>query len=69
MMFFFIWLLWLYLLAWIIVDIIRGHDLGGWAKGGWLVPVVVLPFIGVIVYVIARGGTMHDRLERRAARS
>jgi hypothetical protein len=66
MMFFFIWLLWLYLLVWIIIDIFRSHDLGGWAKGGWLILVVVLPYIGVFAYVIARGGTMHERLAHRS---
>jgi hypothetical protein len=66
MMFFFIWLLWLYLLVWIIIDIFRSHDLGGWAKAGWLVLVIVIPFIGVLAYVIARGGTMHERLANRS---
>jgi hypothetical protein len=67
MMFFFIWLLWLYLLVWIIIDIFRSHDLSGWAKGGWLILVVVLPYIGVFAYVIARGGTMHERLGHRSS--
>ena len=67
MMFFFIWLVWVYLLVWIIIDIFRSHDLGGGAKAGWLILVLVLPFIGVFAYVVVRGGDMHERLGRRAA--
>jgi len=47
-------LLWIYLLAWIIIDIFRSRDLGGWAKCGWLILILVLPFIGVFAYVITR---------------
>ena len=45
-------LVWVHLLVWIIIDIFRRHDLGGGAKAGWLILVLVLPFIGVVV----RGG-------------
>jgi Phospholipase_D-nuclease N-terminal len=62
MTFFFLWLLWIYLVVWIIIDIFRSHDLSGWAKGGWLVLIIVLPYIGALVYVIARGNTMPQRL-------
>ena len=67
MMFFFIWLVWVYLLVRIIIDIFRSHDLGGWGKAGWLVLVLVLPFIGVFAYVVVRGGAMHERRGRRPA--
>jgi membrane protease subunit (stomatin/prohibitin family) len=45
----------------VITDIFRSRDLGGWGKAGWLVFVIVLPFLGVLVYLIARGGKMADR--------
>ena len=61
MMWFFPWALWLFLLFWIILDIFRSRDLSGWAKAGWLIFVIVLPFLGVLVYLIARGGTRRRR--------
>lgn len=48
------------------MDIFRSHDLGGWGKAGWLIFVVVLPFLGVLVYLIARGRKMTDREVRQA---
>jgi hypothetical protein len=61
MMWFFLWVLWFFLLFRVIVDIFRSRDLGGWGKAGWLVCTIVLPFLGVLVYLIARGGKMADR--------
>lgn len=58
---FFLWILWFVLLFRVVVDIFRDDDLSGWAKAGWLVFVVVLPFLGVFVYVIARGRNMGRR--------
>jgi Phospholipase_D-nuclease N-terminal/Short C-terminal domain len=61
MMWFFLWVLWFFLLFRVIMDIFRSRDLGGWGKAGWLVFVIVLPFLGVFVYLIARGHKMADR--------
>ena len=61
MMWFFLWVLWFFLLFRVIMDIFRSRDLGGWGKAGWLVFAIVLPFLGVLVYLIARGGKMADR--------
>jgi|SRR5919108_5618069 hypothetical protein len=61
MAFFFLWILWIFLLVKIIVDIFRSNDLGGWGKAGWTLFVVVLPFLGVFVYLIARGRSMSER--------
>jgi hypothetical protein len=58
---FFIWILWFFLLFRVIVDIFRSHDLGGGGKAGWALFVIILPFLGVFVYLIARGGSMHER--------
>jgi hypothetical protein len=61
MLFLFFWALWLFLLIRVAIDIFRSEDLGGWAKAGWLALVIVLPYIGVFAYLIARGGTMERR--------
>ncbi|MFE2109079.1 SHOCT domain-containing protein [Kitasatospora sp. NPDC059463] len=57
----FLWILWFFLLFKIITDIFRSQDMGGWAKAGWLILVILLPLIGVLVYVIARGRSMGER--------
>jgi hypothetical protein len=64
MMWFFIWLLWLFLLVRVILDVFRSHDLSGLAKAGWLAFVIILPFLGVFVYLIARGKNMAEHDER-----
>ncbi|MEU3482879.1 SHOCT domain-containing protein [Streptomyces sp. NPDC033754] len=61
MLWFFLWIMWLFLLFKIITDIFRDHELSGWGKAGWLILCLVLPFIGVLVYVIARGTGMTQR--------
>ena len=61
MLWFFLWIMWFVLLFRVVVDIFRDDDLSGWAKAGWLVFVIVLPFLGVFVYVIARGKNMGRR--------
>ncbi|WP_406197246.1 SHOCT domain-containing protein [Kitasatospora sp. NBC_01560] len=57
----FLWILWFFLLFKIITDIFRSHDLSGWGKAGWLILVILIPLIGVLVYVIARGKSMGER--------
>lgn len=59
--FFFLWVLWIFLLIRTITDIFRSHDLGGWGKAGWLLFVIILPFIGVLTYLVARGRSMSER--------
>ncbi|MER6098562.1 SHOCT domain-containing protein [Streptomyces sp. NPDC001728] len=61
LLWFFLWILWFVLLFRIIVDIFRDDDMNGWAKAGWLAFAVLLPFLGVFVYVIARGKGMGRR--------
>ncbi|KAA0923651.1 SHOCT domain-containing protein [Streptomyces apricus] len=61
MLIFFLWIMWFVLLFRIVVDIFRDDDMSGWGKAGWLVFVVFLPFLGVFVYVIARGKNMGHR--------
>jgi hypothetical protein len=66
MLWFFLWVLWIFLLFWIIFDIFRSRDLSGWAKALWLIFIIVLPFLGVFIYLIARGSSMHERQLRDA---
>ncbi|MFI9833651.1 SHOCT domain-containing protein [Streptomyces sp. NPDC051913] len=61
MLWFFLWIMWFILLFRIVVDIFRDDDMSGWGKAGWLVFTIVLPFLGVFVYVIARGKNMGRR--------
>jgi hypothetical protein len=65
-MWFFFWILWIFLVVRIILDIFASHDLGGWGKAGWTILVVLLPFLGVFCYLIARGHKMQDRQRREA---
>jgi hypothetical protein len=60
-LYFFVFFLWLMILFRVIWDVFRSHDLSGWGKAGWLLFILVLPFLGVFVYLIARGGSMHER--------
>jgi hypothetical protein len=64
----FVWILWIFLVIRIILDIFRSHDMGGWAKAGWLIFVILLPFLGVFVYLIARGHRMSQHEIDRAHR-
>jgi uncharacterized membrane protein len=66
MMWIFLWVLWIFLLFRIITDIFRDDTMSGWAKAGWLVLVIVLPFLGVFVYVLARGKGMGRRETEQA---
>jgi hypothetical protein len=63
---FFLWVLWIWVLIWIFIDIFRSHDLSGWAKALWFLFVLIVPLIGVLVYLIVRGSTMHERAVRQA---
>jgi len=67
MLYFFLFIIWIWLLITVFVDIFRSHDMGGVAKALWVIFVVILPFLGVFVYLIARGGKMHERAARDAA--
>jgi hypothetical protein len=51
----------------VFMDIFRSHDIGGFAKALWVIFIIILPFLGVFVYLIARGGKMHERQAKDAA--
>jgi len=63
---FFLWVVWIWILIMVFIDIFRSHDLSGWAKALWFLFVLFIPLIGVLVYLIARGGKMHERAARQA---
>ena len=60
----FLWVLWIWVLVYVFIDIFRSRDLSGWAKALWFIFVLFIPLIGVLVYLIARGGEMHERAVR-----
>jgi hypothetical protein len=57
---FFLFFIWIWLLIVVFGDIFRSHDLSGWAKAIWCIFIIFLPYLGVFVYLIARGGKMHE---------
>jgi hypothetical protein len=63
---FFVFIVWLFLLFKIIGDIFRTHDSSGWTKAAWLILVIILPFLGVFLYVIIHGKDMSERDLARA---
>jgi hypothetical protein len=68
MLVFFIWVAWFMLLFRVFGDIFRRHDMGGGAKVLWLIVVILLPFLGVFIYLISQGQAMAQRdIERAAA--
>ena len=62
----FLWVLWIWVLIYVFIDIFRSRDLSGWAKALWFVFVLFIPLVGVLVYLIARGGEMHERAVQQA---
>ena len=62
----FLWVIWFWILITVFIDIFRSHDLSGWGKAGWFVFVLIIPLIGVLVYLIVRGDSMHERQMQRA---
>jgi type VI protein secretion system component VasK len=66
MLWFFLWFIWLWILIMVLADIFRSHDLSGWSKALWVIFVVILPYLGVFVYLIARGHKMHEHAAQNA---
>ena len=65
MLIFFLWVIWIWILIMVFIDIFRSHDLSGGAKALWFVFVLFIPVIGVLVYLIARGSSMSERAAGR----
>jgi hypothetical protein len=60
MLWFFLFFIWIWILITVFADLFRSHDLSGWAKAAWVIFVIILPYLGVFVYLIARGHKMHE---------
>jgi hypothetical protein len=61
MLIFFGWVIWFWLLITVFADLFRRHDISGWAKAGWIVFCIILPFLGVLVYLGTQGKHMAER--------
>ena len=61
MLVFFVWVIWFWLLIIVFGDLFSRHDVSGWGKAGWMVLLVLLPYLGVFIYLIAQGQHMAER--------
>jgi Short C-terminal domain/Phospholipase_D-nuclease N-terminal len=61
MIIFFFWVIWIWIVITVLIDIFRRDDIGGWAKAAWVVFVVILPWLGVLVYLIVEHDGMRER--------
>ena len=66
MIIFFCWVVWIWMMIVILTDIFRRHDIGGWHKALWIVFLIVLPFLGVLIYLIAESRGMAERRMKEA---
>jgi uncharacterized membrane protein YcjF (UPF0283 family) len=66
MIIFFVWVIWIWMVITVLADVFSRHDISGWAKAAWIVFVIVLPYLGVLVYLIVNSSKM---AERRAQKS
>jgi ABC-type multidrug transport system fused ATPase/permease subunit len=66
-LYFFLFFVWIWLAIMVFFDIFRSHDMGGWAKALWVIFIIILPFLGVFLYLVIRGGSMHERQAQQAA--
>ena len=72
MLVFFGWMIWFWMLITVLMDVFRRQDIHGWGKAGWSLFMIVLPFLGVLIYLISQGKEMAERraaevMESRAA--
>ena len=66
MLVFFAWIIFFWLLFTVFGDLFSRHDISGWAKTGWVILVIVLPYLGIFIYLIANGKSMGERAMQRA---
>ena len=64
---FFLFFIWIWLLIVVFSDLFRSHDLSGWAKAAWVIGIIILPYLGVLIYLIARGHKMAEHAQEAAA--
>jgi len=61
MIIFFFWVIWIWIVITVLIDVFRRSDIGGWAKAAWVVFVVILPWLGVLIYLIVQHDGMRER--------
>jgi hypothetical protein len=61
MVIFFFWVIWIWILITVLVDLFRRHDISGWGKAAWSLFVIVLPYLGVFIYLITQSKGMAER--------
>ena len=61
MIIFFFWVIWIWIVVTVLIDVFRRDDIGGWAKAAWVIFVVILPWLGVLIYLIAQHDGMRER--------
>jgi hypothetical protein len=66
MIIFFFWVIWIWIVITVLIDVFRRHDIGGFAKAAWVIFVVILPWLGVLVYLIAQHDGMRERSMQQA---
>jgi uncharacterized membrane protein YcjF (UPF0283 family) len=66
---FFAWVIWIWIAVTVLIDLFRRHDISGWGKAAWVIFVIVLPFLGVLVYLIAYHTGMAERNDKSAKQS
>jgi Phospholipase_D-nuclease N-terminal/Short C-terminal domain len=66
MIIFFAWVIWIWMMIAILTDVFRRRDMSGWGKAGWTVFLIVLPFLGVLIYLIANHDGMAERNAKQA---
>ena len=67
MLWFFLFFIWIWLLIIVFADIFRSQDMSGWAKALWVLFVIIVPYLGVFLYLIVRGSKMHEHAQQAAA--
>ena len=65
MIIFFFWVIWIWIVITVQIDVFRRNDIGGWAKAAWVVFVVILPWLGVLIYLIIE----HDGMQQRSVQA
>jgi Short C-terminal domain/Phospholipase_D-nuclease N-terminal len=66
MIIFFFWVIWIWIVITVLIDVFRRHDISGWVKAIWVVFVVILPWLGVLIYLIVEHDGMRERGMRQA---
>ena len=61
MLIFFVWVVWIWIVVTVLIDVFRRHDIGGFSKALWVIFVVILPWLGVLIYLIVEHDGMRDR--------